>query len=43
MRGTRHTEEQILAILKQAEKGIATPELCRQTTSWCTGCIERRG
>lgn len=30
MRGTRHTEEQIIAILKQAEKGVATPELCRQ-------------
>ncbi len=30
MRGTRHSEEQIIAILKQAEKGIATPELCRQ-------------
>jgi putative transposase len=30
MRGTRHTEEQIIAILKKAEKGVATPELCRQ-------------
>ena len=30
MRGTRHSEEQIIAILKQAEKGIATAELCRQ-------------
>ena len=30
MRGTRHTEEQIIAILKQAEKGVETGEVCRQ-------------
>lgn len=30
MRGTRHSEEQIIAILKQAEKGLASEELCRQ-------------
>ncbi len=30
MRGTRHTEEQIIAILKRAERGIGTAELCRQ-------------
>ena len=30
MRGTRHTEEQIIGILKEAEKGLATAELCRQ-------------
>lgn len=30
MRGTRHTEEQIIAILKQAEHGVKTAELCRQ-------------
>ncbi len=30
MRGTRHSEEQIIAILKQAEKGVASEELCRQ-------------
>lgn len=30
MRGTRHSEEQIIAILKQAEAGLATAELCRQ-------------
>ena len=30
MRGTRHSEEQIIAILKQAEKGMATGEVCRQ-------------
>lgn len=30
MRGTRHSEEQIIAILKQAEKGVATGEVCRQ-------------
>ena len=31
MRGTRHSEEQIIGILKQAEKGVATADLCRQT------------
>ena len=30
MRGTRHSEEQIIGILKQAEKGLPTAELCRQ-------------
>jgi putative transposase len=30
MRGTRHTEEQIIAILKQAEGGLKTAEVCRQ-------------
>ena len=30
MKGTRHSEEQIIAILKQGEAGLATPELCRQ-------------
>ena len=30
MRGTKHSEEQIIGILKQAEKGVATAELCRQ-------------
>jgi len=30
MRGTKHTEEQIIAILKESEKGLATAELCRQ-------------
>jgi putative transposase len=30
MRGTRHTEEQIIAILKQAEAGLSTAEVCRQ-------------
>jgi putative transposase len=30
MRGTRHSEEQIIGILKQAEKGLATADLCRQ-------------
>jgi putative transposase len=30
MRGTRHSEEQIIGILKQAEKGLGTAELCRQ-------------
>ena len=30
MRGTRHSEEQITAILKQADNGVKTAELCRQ-------------
>jgi len=30
MKGTRHSEEQIIAILKQGEAGVATTELCRQ-------------
>lgn len=30
MRGTRHSEEQIIAILKQADHGEKTAELCRQ-------------
>ena len=28
--GTRHGEEQIIAILKQGEAGLTTAELCRQ-------------
>ena len=30
MRGTRHSEEQVIGILKEAEKGLATAEVCRQ-------------
>ena len=30
MRGTRHSEEKIIAILKQADNGVKTAELCRQ-------------
>lgn len=30
MRGTRHSEEQIIAILKQAENGMKSAEVCRQ-------------
>lgn len=30
MRGKRHSEEQIIAILKQAEAGLKTAEVCRQ-------------
>src|SRR5690242_6238057 len=30
MRGKKHTEEQIIAILKQTENGVKTPEVCRQ-------------
>jgi putative transposase len=30
MKGTRHSEPQIIAILKQGEAGVATTELCRQ-------------
>ena len=32
MKGTRHSEEQIIAILKQGEAGLTTAELCRQQT-----------
>jgi putative transposase len=30
MRGTRHSEEQIITILKQGDNGVKTAELCRQ-------------
>ena len=30
MRGTRFTEEQIVALLKEHEKGVGTEELCRR-------------
>jgi putative transposase len=30
MKGTRHSEEQVIAILKHGEAGLATSELCRQ-------------
>jgi putative transposase len=30
VKGTRHSEEQMIAILKQGEAGLATSELCRQ-------------
>jgi putative transposase len=30
MKGTRHSEEQIIAILKLADSGVKTAELCRQ-------------
>lgn len=30
MRGQRHSEEQVIAILKQAEGGMKTAEVCRQ-------------
>ena len=30
MKSTRHSEEQIIAILKQGEAGLATADLCRQ-------------
>ena len=30
MKGTRHSEEQIIGILKQGEAGLSTTELCRQ-------------
>lgn len=30
MRGTRHSEEQIIGILKQGDSGVKTAELCRQ-------------
>jgi putative transposase len=30
MRGTRYKEEQIVALLKEHEKGVGTEELCRR-------------
>lgn len=30
MRPSRYSDSQILAILKQAEKGVPVPELCRE-------------
>jgi transposase-like protein len=30
MRGTRQSEEQVIAILKQGDSGVKTAELCRQ-------------
>jgi putative transposase len=30
MRGTRHSEEQVITILKQGDSGVKTAELCRQ-------------
>jgi len=30
MKGNRHTEEQIIAILKEHEAGLKTAELCRK-------------
>jgi putative transposase len=30
MKGTRHSEEQLVGILKQGEAGFSTAELCRQ-------------
>ena len=30
MKGTRHSEEQIIAILKQGEAGLSAADLCRQ-------------
>jgi putative transposase len=30
MKGTRHSEEQIIGIVKQGEAGLTTAELCRQ-------------
>jgi putative transposase len=30
MRGTRHSEEQIITILKQSDGGLKTAEVCRQ-------------
>ena len=30
MRNSRYTDSQIMAILKQSESGVPTPELCRE-------------
>ena len=43
MKGTRHSEEQIIAILKQGEAGLTTAELCRQHLRIITNHIHPRG
>jgi putative transposase len=30
MRGTRYSQEQVIAILRQSDNGVKTSELCRQ-------------
>ena len=35
MKGTRHSEEQIIAILKQGEAGLATAELWAVSMAYC--------
>ena len=30
MKGKRHTEEQIIAVLKESEAGMKTPDVCRK-------------
>jgi hypothetical protein len=35
MKGTPHSEEQIIAILKQGEAGLSTADLCRQHHERC--------
>jgi hypothetical protein len=37
MTGKRHTEEQIIAVFKDAQAGLGSPELCR--TSAGSGCV----
>lgn len=41
MRGTRHSEEQIIAILKQADNGVKTAELCWEETG--NACRPKEG
>ena len=47
MKGTRHSEEQIIAILKQGEAGLTTVELCRQhgitEQTYCRARARERG
>jgi len=42
MKGTRHSEEQIIAILKQGEAGLTTAEPCRQHGWSGDPCAERQ-
>jgi putative transposase len=30
MKGKRHTEEQIIAVIKESEAGMKTPDICRK-------------
>ena len=46
MRGTRHSEEQIIGILKEAEKGLATAGSMASARGRCTRMVNifmRRG
>ncbi len=43
MKGTRHSEEQIIAILKQGEAGVAPAEFARTLMEGMSGRLIQRG